>query len=161
MMLTTTTTVCWRKSCTHITNIMAVKFTVRCLKCGKTRDTYNDPRLRRSVIECKASCFESHYEWEFVEEFDESAASPQVPSNPPASVAVAAPTTGPVVGTSPESQAAPAPKQAFVEEKQEVKLEQPPPPQRQQRTSSTAAAPPVEQDNAEPSKKRSGICVML
>ncbi|ORC90170.1 uncharacterized protein TM35_000092200 [Trypanosoma theileri] len=43
-------------------------YIARCRQCGNTRRTYNDPRLRRSVIECKAACFESHYEWDFVEE---------------------------------------------------------------------------------------------
>jgi hypothetical protein len=60
---------------------MAIKYKVKCNKCGNTRETYNDPRLRRSVIECKASCFESHYEWAFVDEFDE--ASPVLAAPPP------------------------------------------------------------------------------
>jgi hypothetical protein len=65
---------------------MAVKYTVLCNKCKKTRTSYNDPRLRRSVIECKASCYESHYEWTYVsEEAEEGSpvASP-VPAAAPA-----------------------------------------------------------------------------
>ncbi|KAF8276053.1 hypothetical protein TcBrA4_0128510 [Trypanosoma cruzi] len=43
-------------------------YIARCRQCGNSRRTYNDPRLGRSVIECKAACYESHYEWDFVEE---------------------------------------------------------------------------------------------
>ncbi|KEG14410.1 hypothetical protein DQ04_00481050 [Trypanosoma grayi] len=46
-------------------------YIAKCRQCGNTRQTYNDPRLRRSVIECKAACYESHYEWDFVEECKE------------------------------------------------------------------------------------------
>ena len=42
------------------------EFVVRCNKCGCERSSFNDPRLRRSVIECKTKCFESHYEWSLV-----------------------------------------------------------------------------------------------
>ena len=61
-----------------------VKFIAQCQKCGSTRSTYNDPRLRRSVIECKAKCFESHYEWDYVEEIEDEVMTP-VPAPKPAS----------------------------------------------------------------------------
>jgi hypothetical protein len=141
---------------------MAVKFTVKCMKCGKSRDTYNDPRLRRSVIECKASCFESHYEWEFVEEFDESAASPaaSTPVELPVTAAAAAPAAAAPAPSSPQSQkgsrhSAASPKQAFAEEREVGKLEHPPPPQKQQN------APANKENVPELTKKRSGVCVML
>ena len=39
---------------------------VKCNKCGNDRESYNDPRKSKSVIECKAHCHESHYEWTYV-----------------------------------------------------------------------------------------------
>lgn len=43
-----------------------VEFVVRCRQCGNERQTFNDPRVPRTFIECKAKCFESHFNWDYV-----------------------------------------------------------------------------------------------
>lgn len=45
-------------------------FIVRCNKCDTERQSYNDPRTSKSVIECK-KCFESHNLWTYVRTIDE------------------------------------------------------------------------------------------
>eukprot|EP00164_Ancoracysta_twista_P021060 GFYU01038010.1.p1 GENE.GFYU01038010.1~~GFYU01038010.1.p1 ORF type:complete len:140 (+),score=36.05 GFYU01038010.1:57-476(+) len=45
---------------------------VKCNKCGNDRESYNDPRKSKSVIECKAHCHESHYEWTYVSGGDDT-----------------------------------------------------------------------------------------
>lgn len=49
---------------------------VRCNKCKNERESYNDPRKSKSVIECKAQCHESHYEWTYVSGGDQEDAPP-------------------------------------------------------------------------------------
>lgn len=97
---------------------MGIKYVCRCRKCGKTRESYNDPRLRKSVIECKSSCFESHYEWDFVNEYEEGeqvAAAPQdAGSSSPTTEVAASPTTQGVA--SPQRDRPPVKQNAFVEE---------------------------------------------
>lgn len=61
---------------------MPPRYLSKCTKCGNTRETYNDPRLRKSVTECKAKCFESHYEWELVRVLEESESAPTTAAAP-------------------------------------------------------------------------------
>lgn len=63
---------------------------VRCDKCGKERSTHNDPRKnpRATIIECKATCFESHVQWTFVRE-DAPAPAPAQPQSSPAAASPA------------------------------------------------------------------------
>lgn len=86
---------------------------VRCNKCGKERATYNDPRKNpdATIIECKATCFESHVKWTYVR--DDAAAAPAAPAAAPvAAVAASSPAAN---ADRRADDAPPKPRQAFAE----------------------------------------------